>query len=115
MEIDIRGLSTVLKKHQETGLWEQGRHWAIGRGGYDLNWQVYYNNAPIVECVKNDINGYALANDAELFAEKIRYILENDEIYNRMSQASLSIYNDSLTVDKMVSKYYDLYKTIAEH
>jgi hypothetical protein len=57
MEIDIRGLSTVLKKHQETGLCEQGRHWAVSRGGYDLNWQAYYNNSPMVECVNNDVNG----------------------------------------------------------
>lgn len=93
MEIDIRGLSTVLKKHQKTGLWEQGRHWAIGRGGYDLNWQVYYNKAPIVECVKNDING----GDADL-------LFEVDD--NRTGTSSAITTADAAKIFKVIQDVY---------
>ena len=40
----------------------------------------------ISEIVTNDWNGYALRNEASLFAEKIKYILENEEVYARFSQ-----------------------------
>ena len=65
----------------------------------------------ISEIVINDVNGYIVENDAILFAEKIKYILENKEIYNRFSENSLRIYNEYLTLDKMVNGYLEIYQS----
>lgn len=64
----------------------------------------------ISEIVTNDWNGYALKNDASLFAEKIRYILENEEVYARFSNNALERFNKDLTVEKMVDYYLKIYK-----
>ena len=68
----------------------------------------------ISEIVRNGENGYALENDAESFAEKIRYILENDSIYNSFSSKSLECYEHSLTVDRMVAGYTNIYNRICQ-
>jgi len=64
----------------------------------------------ISEIVLNDINGYVLDNNNEIFAEKINYILENENIYHRFSKKSLEIFEESLTVDKMVKQYSYIYE-----
>ena len=64
----------------------------------------------ISEIVTNDWNGYALKNEASLFAEKIKYILENEEVYARFSNNALERFNRDLTVDKMVDSYLKIYK-----
>lgn len=64
----------------------------------------------ISEIVRNGINGYALENNPHLFAEKIESILEDDELYLRMSKRSLDIFQNELTVDKMVRGYLEIYR-----
>lgn len=64
----------------------------------------------ISEIVQNDWNGYALNNDTTIFAEKIKYILENEEIYAKFSKNALERFNQDLTVDKMVNAYLEIYK-----
>lgn len=66
----------------------------------------------VSEIVRNDINGYTLRNNAKLFAEKIEYILEHHEIYDTLSRNALKIFNEELTVDRMVSGYMNIYQTI---
>lgn len=69
----------------------------------------------VFEIVKNDINGFVLPNKVEAFVEKIKYIFKDKKRYSEMSQASRSIYEKSLTVDKMVSKYFELYSNVARN
>lgn len=64
----------------------------------------------VSEIVRNDVNGYALENNPDLFAEKIKYILENEEMYSIFSKNSLDIFQKELTVEKMVQGYLDIYK-----
>ena len=64
----------------------------------------------VSEIVRNDVNGYALENNPKLFAEKIQYILEDEELYSKFSQNSFDIFQQELTVDKMVEGYLDIYK-----
>jgi glycosyltransferase involved in cell wall biosynthesis len=64
----------------------------------------------ISEIVRNGINGYALENNSHLFAEKIESILENGELYSTMSKKSLEIFQNELTVDKMVRGYLEIYR-----
>lgn len=64
----------------------------------------------VSEIVRNDVNGYALENNTSLFAEKIQYILENKEVYEKFSHNAMEMYNNTLTVDKMVNGYLNIYK-----
>lgn len=69
------------------------------------------NVGGINEIVINEENGYTVENSAIAFAEKIRYILENAEVYQRFSENSLRLYNEYLTVDKMVQGYMEIYQS----
>ena len=73
---------------------------------------VASNVGGIAELVKNDINGYTLENTAPVFAEKISHILEDSQVYDRMSKASKKIYDECFTVDKMVNGYKETYNEI---
>ena len=71
---------------------------------------VASNVGGISEIVRNEVNGYALENNAQLFAEKIQSILEDEELYSRFCKNSLDIFQNELTVEKMVQGYLDVYK-----
>jgi glycosyltransferase involved in cell wall biosynthesis len=64
----------------------------------------------ISEIVINDENGYTVENRSPAFAEKIRYILENEHIYKKFSENSLRRYNECLTVEKMLQEYMEIYR-----
>jgi glycosyltransferase involved in cell wall biosynthesis len=66
----------------------------------------------ISEIVLNDQNGYVVANDNTLFAEKIQYILEDEQVYNRFSETSRTIFQTRLTVEKMANQYMNIYRGI---
>lgn len=78
------------------------------------------NGCPIVasdvggvsELVRNGVNGYALENSAELFAEKIKYVLENQQVRDSMAKASKELYDNNFTVDKMVDGYKAVYNKV---
>ncbi len=45
-----------LRRYDETGRFAQWGKWSIGTGGYDLNWELYYEEehfcrVPVVGCV----------------------------------------------------------------
>jgi glycosyltransferase involved in cell wall biosynthesis len=63
----------------------------------------------ISEIVVNGENGFTVANEAQAFAEKIQYILENENVYKQFCEKSLEIYNEKLTVEKMVQGYLKIY------
>lgn len=65
----------------------------------------------ISEIVVDDENGYTVENIPELFANKIKYILENEDVYKAFSKNSLEKYNKELTVEKMIDAYLEIYKS----
>ena len=70
---------------------------------------VASNVGGISEIVRNDINGYTLENNAQLFADKIQCILEDEELYSKFSHSSLEIFQKELTIEKMVKGYMNIY------
>ena len=70
---------------------------------------VASNVGGISEIVENDKNGYTVENEASLFAEKIKSILENENVYQEFSRNALQRFNQDLTVDKMVDSYLKIY------
>lgn len=55
MDISLRGLKAILKKFDENGRYAEGTHWSIANGGYDLWWELYYDNIPIVQCIDGEL------------------------------------------------------------
>ena len=76
---------------------------------------VASNVGGISEIVVNGENGYTVENVPDIFAEKIEYILENDDIYNHFSRNALERFKKDLTVDKMTVEYLKIYKAGTLH
>ena len=70
---------------------------------------VASNVGGVSEIVRNGENGYTLENNAELFAEKIRYILSDEVRYKAFSAKSLEIFDTRLTIENMVNGYLKVY------
>lgn len=66
----------------------------------------------ISEIVLNNENGFVVENTNDIFVEKIKYILENNDAYNEFSKKSLDIFEKHLTIEKMVEGYMDIYKLV---
>jgi len=75
---------------------------------------VSSNVGGISEIVLNDQNGFVIENDDKLFAEKISYILENKDVYQQFSKKSIEIFNERLTIEKMVNEHSQLYQKIIQ-
>lgn len=73
---------------------------------------VASNVGGISELVHDDVNGFTLENKAALFADKIRYILEDSQVYDRMSKASKAMYEKDFTVEKMTGEYKKVYNAV---
>lgn len=73
---------------------------------------VASNVGGVNEIVRDEVNGYALENNAELFAEKISYILENPKVYDQMCRNSREIYEKDFTVENMVGEYKKVYNSV---
>lgn len=73
---------------------------------------VASNVGGINEIVVDGENGYTVENNAEAFVEKISYILEQKEVYDKFSKAALIRFREDLTVEKMVDGYMKIYGRI---
>ena len=73
------------------------------------------NVGGVAEIVFNDETGYVVENDAKQFAEKIKYILENESIYERLSKNALEYFCSDLTLEKMVNRYTEVYNTPSQY
>ena len=67
------------------------------------------NVGGVNEMVISGWNGYALDNVAEQFADKIRLVLNNEDLYAGFSKHSLELFKQKFTVEKMVEEYLLLY------
>ena len=72
---------------------------------------VASNVGGISEIVNDGYNGYALENNASLFVDKIKFILENKSVYESFSINSKNKYTQELTADIMTERYLKLYKS----
>ncbi|GBR75618.1 glycosyl transferase group 1 [Candidatus Termititenax persephonae] len=64
------------------------------------------------ELVADGENGYLVENNAGLFAEKIKYILENEAVGQRFSANSLARFTKNYTVEKMLQGYLNIYREL---
>ena len=55
MTINFRGLKSVLEKFDDNGKYAGGTHWSIANGGYDLWWELYYEDLPILQGIAGEL------------------------------------------------------------
>ena len=68
----FRGLRSLLKRFDEgIELSVAGTHWSIAQGGYDLWWQIYFDEIPVVDCVNGEIENDCLDNKTFTKLKKI--------------------------------------------
>lgn len=68
----------------------------------------------ISEMVIDNKNGFTVPNDSAIFAERIQYILGNDEVLQQFSDYSLQLYKNRFTNQKMVEGYLKIYTEVAK-
>lgn len=73
-EINCAGLRQILRRYSENGRWVGATHWSMAHGGYDLWWELYYDNVPVIGCCAGDIENYCL--DEKQFKKAKKIILE---------------------------------------
>ena len=61
--IKLSGLKTVLDKFEDNGKYAKQGKWSIGRGGYDLWWQLYYDGTAVVDCVDGELENDCLSSE----------------------------------------------------
>lgn len=64
-DLSLKGLKAVLRKHNETGEMARNLHWKIAKGGYDLCWQLCYDNVPIIDALQ-EIGYVELTNNRNI-------------------------------------------------
>jgi glycosyltransferase involved in cell wall biosynthesis len=70
------------------------------------------NVGGVSEIVHDGENGYLLPNDASAFAEKIRFLIENNEVYASMSETSEKIFHERMNIEKMIGGYMKIYNSL---
>lgn len=45
----------LLEKFDEDGRYAGCGKWTIGKGGYDLWWEIYYDNQCVLRCVASEV------------------------------------------------------------
>ena len=73
---------------------------------------VASNVGGISEIVISDYNGFVAENTVEDFCDKIARIFSSNEKWKYYSSNSRLLYEERLTVSRMVKAYYNLYKRI---
>ena len=66
----------------------------------------------VVKLIIDEKNGYTLPNNASMFAEKIDYILKNENIQKQFSEYSYQLFTKHFTIEKMVDGYMNIYRSI---
>lgn len=70
------------------------------------------NVGGVSEIVHDGENGYLLPNDASAFAEKIRFLIENNEVYASMSETSEKMFHERMNIEKMIGGYMKIYNSL---
>lgn len=63
----------------------------------------------------DDSNGFAIPNEAVIFADKIQYILNDSKHYEEMSVRARQTYTEKFTIEKMVDGYERIYRGVCKN
>ena len=52
---DLSDFKLLLKAFDNNGRHAQRGNWEIGRGGYDMWYEIYYNKVPVIRCINGNV------------------------------------------------------------
>lgn len=64
------------------------------------------------DCVKDGYNGFLLPMDAKVFAEKICFLIENEDIRREMGINSYSLFESDYLIDNRIRDLESIYKNV---
>lgn len=76
---------------------------------------VASNVGGISEIVIDEKNGFAVQNAPDFFAEKIKYILQDDKVCKNFSTYSRKLYETHFTQKSMVDSYLNIYQNFVSN
>lgn len=65
MNVNFNGLQYCAKQFEEDGMTATGGKWKIARGGYDLDFEVYFNNTPVAGYYEDGFENYGHLSDRD--------------------------------------------------
>ena len=57
----LKGLKQALERFNDNGKFAKQGYWTIGKGAYDLDWQLAYQGAPVIDCVNGKLKNDCLS------------------------------------------------------
>lgn len=75
-ENELGKLLTIFENQGCKGYAKIGE-WQITNGGYDLWWEIYYNNIAIIGCVDGVISNYGMIKDS-VYAKIKKYLIDKN-------------------------------------
>ena len=92
----LTGLIAALSRFNLNGDYAKSGHWIIAKGGYDLDWQLYYDEKPVIDCVSGT--------------------LENDNLpstdFENIAKVIVSVYPDVKVGDSAKKSNYPRYDVL---
>ena len=92
----LSGLKAILNRFNTNGEYASSGHWIIAKGGYDLDWQLYYDEKPVIDCVSG--------------------VLENDSLppedFETIANVIVSVYPDVNVGDSAKKSKFPRYDTL---
>jgi len=74
LNVKLNGLRKLLRSFEEDGYCVSGKHWKIAKGGYDLYFEIYYDEIPVVDCISNELENLCL--DDSVFKKIAKIIIQ---------------------------------------
>lgn len=74
--LNIQGLRRMLSDFKENGRHASYGRWSIARGGYDLWFEVYHNDKPLMGCVDGTLEVYVRHDEYEGLDRAVKIILD---------------------------------------
>lgn len=109
--IDFSGLKTALKKFNNNGKYTKNKNWCIVSGGYDLEFEIKYNNNVVLQCIGGDlhaVNSFSDFDNDDL-QQVIAYVMNSYEdltIYDFDAFLEWACsYVDDITTEETLKEY----------
>ena len=103
---ELKGLRECLRSFDNNGRYARRGRWHIANGGYDLQWELYYDNTPIVDCVDSELEFIGRISDYSNANKVIKIILEEYDWCEYLEEMYVVTYTDNSGIyDDKVETY----------
>lgn len=93
------GLRACLKEFDEGGKTASCGKWKIARGGYDLNWELYYDNEAVMQCIGKRIRAVRSEKGNSNFDDVMKTVMEvYTDLSRKFDVTCTAVYNGEVRI-----------------